>query len=86
MVVVKLELWPGGDESRKRKLGELRIANDGTGTAENGNYNVELKHSGRYVNKPGNWRTGRVLGFTRDLSPYHLLVMALNACRVWTPD
>lgn len=30
MIVLKLELWPMGDESRKRSLGHMTISNIGT--------------------------------------------------------
>jgi hypothetical protein len=80
VVVVKVELWPQGDASKAEKLGEVRIANDGTGTPARGNYNVELAHSGRYAGKPGVWRKGRVEGYDRvGLSPYHLVVAALES-------
>jgi len=79
MVVVKIELWPGGDPSKARPLGEMRISNDGTGTEERGNYDVELAHAGKYYGRPGNWKTGRAMGYLRTLSPYHLVQLALNA-------
>ena len=41
-IVVKLELWPGGDKERARTMGILIIANDGTGTASRGNYDDKL--------------------------------------------
>jgi len=82
MVVVKIELWPHGDESKARPLGVMHISNDRTGTNEIGNYDVELKHAGSYFGKPGNWRTGKISGFLRSLSPYHLVAMALKACRI----
>ena len=31
MIVVKIELWPGGDETRARSMGHAEIANDGSG-------------------------------------------------------
>lgn len=80
MVVVKLELWPLGDPSKAEPLGEIRIANDGTGNRARGNYNVELAHSGRYAGKPGVWRKGRVEGYDRvGLSPYHLILAGLES-------
>ncbi len=82
MVVVKIELWPHGDASQAQPLGEIYISNDGTGSALRGNYDVELKHAGRYYGKLGSWRTGKVSGFVRSLSPYHLVAMALKACKV----
>lgn len=38
MIVVKIELWPGGDEVQARELERVCIYNDGTGTLEFGNY------------------------------------------------
>jgi hypothetical protein len=80
MIVVRIELWPGGDEGRKRLIGQARIANDGSGTAEVGNYDVRLSHSGVYADRPGTWKRGRVEGHRRSLSPYHLVIKALDAC------
>jgi len=79
VLVVKLLLWPQGDESRARQLGEVRIINDATGDETHGNYRVELLHAGKFWGKPGNWKSGRVLGWMRELSPYHLLLAALEA-------
>lgn len=80
MLVVKLELWPEGDATKAQPFGEVRIANDGTGTSARGNYNVELAHSGRYAAKPGVWRKGRVEGYDRvGLSPYHLVLAAIES-------
>lgn len=79
MMVVKIELWPGGDENLAKPIGEIRIINDATGTGERGNYEVELAHAGKFYGRPGHYKTGNVRGFLRTLSPYHLLQMALNA-------
>lgn len=38
MLRVKIELVPFGDETKAKTIGEMLIANDGTGTAEKGNY------------------------------------------------
>lgn len=49
MVVVKIELWPLGDEDFKKSLGEVHIINDGTGTRTRGNYKVNFfNRAGRY--------------------------------------
>ena len=42
MLVIKIELWPFGNEAASRSLGEMRLWNDGTGTAESGNYVAQL--------------------------------------------
>lgn len=38
MLYIKVELWPYGDESRKVKIAEAKIANTGTGDSYYGNY------------------------------------------------
>lgn len=40
MIRVTVELFPNGDETRRRVLTEFDIANDGTGTEMRGNYKV----------------------------------------------
>lgn len=79
MIVVKIELWRRGDETDIVPLGRITIANDGTGTAEYGNYTAEASHAGKYINRPGAFKTGRVVGFLRTLSPYRLLYRVLKA-------
>lgn len=79
MIVVKMELWPRGDKTRARPLGELVICNDGTGTPAQGNYTVEAKHAGKfYGQRREPYKRGRVMGFVRTLSPYRLLYRALK--------
>lgn len=78
MLVVKLEVWPGGDQSRAYKVGEAYIVNDMTGTPEKGNYDVSLSHSGKHVQREGIWRRGKVMRHLRKLSPYHLVWKALK--------
>jgi hypothetical protein len=76
MVVVTVALWPGGDKSRAKVLGEAEIANVG-GTRETGDYEVRLLKwgAGRRT-----WKTGRVTGFPRlKLGPWDLLYRALAA-------
>ena len=45
MVYVRIELWPGGDRTQARLLQEATIINDGTGTADEGNYQIVVGHS-----------------------------------------
>lgn len=42
MLRITIELLPHGDASRARKLGEMTIANDATGSQSVGNYNGTL--------------------------------------------
>ena len=81
MIVVKIELWPKGDESRKQDLGVAQITNDQTGTEELGNYMFLLLKSPKYARRPGIWRQGRVIGFprlSRAAGPWDLLRGVLN--------
>jgi hypothetical protein len=78
-VVVKIEMWPGGDPDKKYDLGHVVICNVG-GTDEFGDYDVALFKSATYARKAGKWRTGKVKRFRRRLGPYDLLLRALIAC------
>lgn len=86
MIVCKIELWPGGDETKARNIGAVVIANVG-GTASVGEYEVRLLKSAEYskgrTSRTGDnvWKTGRVSGFARlRLGPYDLLYRALGFC------
>ena len=77
MIRVTIELLPAGNESRKRHLGTVDIANDGTGTRGLGNYNVRLSRRG---NPDSTWKTERINGFRRlKFGAYELLLLALAA-------
>lgn len=47
MLVIKIELWPGGFEEHKRTLGYAHIWNDGTGDKDIGNYKIKIFQWGR---------------------------------------
>lgn len=75
MIVIRIEMWPLGDEKRKRLLGIARISNDGLGTADTGNYKVELS---KFGSETQIWKRGRVESFPRlKLGPWDLLFRAL---------
>lgn len=77
MLRVTIEVIPKGDESRRRHLGTLEIANDGTGNSETGNYAVRLAKFGR---PNQSWMRGAVRGFDRiKKGPYDLLLQCLLA-------
>lgn len=79
MLVVRLEVWPGGDPAGAREVGVMRIANQLTGNEELGDYTVEIDHCGDFYGKPGVWKQGRVHGHPRKkLSPFHLVLSALQ--------
>lgn len=80
MLVVKIELWPGGNPDKARLLTTARIHNDGSHEdhPRRGNYVVRL--NGQGTNRSGLWRTGRVDNFPRlSYGPWELLRRALNA-------
>lgn len=80
MLVVRIELWPLGNYSRRRTIGTVVISNDGTGTLEDGNYDCALAHAESHNDKTGAWKGGRVTDHPRRLSPYHLPLRAIDAC------
>ena len=62
MIVVKIEMWPHGDEAKSRPLGRIEIANDSSGDQRTGHYNGKL-HA-EYTDENG--RKGRVTNFKRS--------------------
>lgn len=46
MIVVKLEIWPGGNEERAKEIGRTYIANDGSGSQDRGDYKVAVCRRG----------------------------------------
>ena len=93
MLRCTIELLPGGDESRKRTIGVIEIANVG-GTREVGNYSVVLKKTPPF---PGAlraaWKRGLMKGEDDEAivasveghhrtkrGSYDLLYRALKAC------
>ncbi len=59
MLRITIELIPNGDPSKAKVLGSMDIINDGTGSAEFGNYRGELQ--AEYGT-----RKGRLTGFNRQ--------------------
>jgi len=55
MIVVRVELWPGGDGSKAKSLGLATITNDGKGIGKKQNYKVDLYSRG---DKPRLLRSG----------------------------
>ena len=81
MVVVRIGLWPKGDAEKSRLLGVCKISNDASSRDITvGNYDVALSHAGRYIKRKGAWKTGKVTGHRRSLSPYHLVYQAIRTC------
>lgn len=74
MIVIKVELWPFGNESRKRILGTATISSDGSGAEHTGYYDA------RFCDRRGRlWMVSRVAGFPRKrLLSWDLLFRALR--------
>jgi hypothetical protein len=82
MIVVKIEMWPGGNENhpRKRELQRILITNIGS-NAQTGDYDVTIPKSAEYARRGGVWKAGKVRSFPRlKLGPADLLLRALVAC------
>lgn len=87
MIVISVELWPLGDVTRRRLIGQAAIINDGShlGNPNRGNYDVfVVKKSSLTV--PGWWREphrfyrrGRVENYPRlRWTVWFLIQKALN--------
>ncbi len=83
MIVVRVELWPGGDPAKSKQIGLMVASNDCTGGKEHGNYNVFLfKPHTKEPRPEAVEASGRVEGHKRSLSVYHLVLRGLRACGV----
>jgi len=96
MIRCIIELVPFGEESKKRPIGIIEIANDGSGNEFTGNYKVLLRKTPPWKGAlKSEWKTalvkatrddgaimiGKVEGFDRiKQGPYDLLFKALKAC------
>ena len=82
MIVIKVELWPGG-RRKTRELFRMTLTNDGSlSDGLRGNYDVNLfRRTSDGVLRTGILRRGRVEGFPRK--SYHvgrLVLRALKSC------
>lgn len=77
MIRVTIEVLPKGDENRKRHVGTIEIANDGTGDSTIGNYIIRLA---KFGSPRQTWLHGKLTGFNRvKRGPYDLLLQCLLA-------
>ena len=78
MIVVKVELWPLGFESRKRELGRMHLTNVGVNeTGKRGDYDVKVMRRGT---KDKVQRTGEVRDYPRlSYSIWRLVQRALRS-------
>jgi len=91
MIYVRVELWPFGDRTRSRLLGEATLANDGQGSESKGNYNIRLSNTGGFKRDPVEvadpngsdrnvYRQARVENYPRKtLVMWHLISRALRS-------
>lgn len=89
MIVVKVELWPLGSEAKATELGRMYIANDGTGDAERGSYDVAVCRKGyrsvpapidKREGAPRATRVGRVENYPRlAYNMWRLITRALKS-------
>lgn len=84
MIVIRVEMWPGGDKSKRRLMALGVITNLGTASSRaRGDYSVILSRVSRTATNSDQtrkmiWKRGRVLGFKRDaFSVWYLLGTAL---------
>lgn len=83
MIAVKIELWPGGDESRSEEIGRMYITNDGSGSKKRGNYDAHVcrKDNFRRPAHPGSnaTREARVEDYPKQsYTVWKLVKRALN--------
>ena len=88
MIVVKIEMWPKGDESKAREIGRTYIYNSG-GSVRRGNYEARVcRKAKKFVHEPrkvisgeGFARTGSVSDYPRVSSNvWRLVIRALRSC------
>lgn len=91
MIMIRIEMWPHGDSSRKRDLAAITIANVG-GDHERGNYLAQISHQidsdygERWVDHEtfaragaGRWKLVEINGFERQKGVVKLLWSVLRA-------
>jgi hypothetical protein len=79
MIVVKLEMWPFGDESKAYPLGRTYIWNKGSGTQERGDYGVAVAKKGG-VDRMNPLRSGTIENYPRlSYSVWRLIIRALKS-------
>ncbi len=72
MIVIKVELWPFGDEEKVKELAKLHIVNDDTGDNFLGNYVVSNLKPG------GTTEMAKIYEHPRRLGVLHLVAAALK--------
>lgn len=79
MLVIKIELWPHGDEARRQTIATGVIVNDGTGSAEMANYDAHFANGDVDVRDVVETaHNARVENFLRGHGAWYLLRVALQ--------
>lgn len=76
MLVIRVEMWPHGQEQEAYKVGEMRIALRAAGGGEQGAYDGTTN-----ADRFGNGRTGEVVSHPRAQSAWVLVRRMLQAMR-----
>ncbi len=77
MLVIKVELWPGGVEEEAETVGVMQIINDKSGSYGKGNYDARIL---KWEQVDKSWKEGRVEAFPRaKLSHWDLVYRALKS-------
>lgn len=88
--MIKIEMWPCGDETKKRDLAAIAIVNVG-GDSEYGDYSYVISHQidSKYDRQwkgyvdfarsgTGSWKVGNICGFLRAKGAVKLLASILR--------
>lgn len=83
MLVIKIELWPFGNEKKSKEICRAYIANDGITSSETdgeyGSYNAQFMQSDRYDPKKI-WRIGHAENIhRRKRGPWDILYLCLRS-------
>lgn len=74
MIVVKIEMWPGGNQENRYLLGSAILINDSSGSATWGDYECTLFLKGKRI-----WKQTYVAQFPRQrLNAWHLVKRMLE--------
>lgn len=90
MIVVKIEMWPKGNESKAREMGRTYIYNAG-GSLTRGDYEVRVCRKGKHervhhrlLSGEGFARMGQVKGYPR--LTYNIWRLVLRSLRICFPE
>ncbi len=77
MLIVKIEMWPGGAEEEAQTVGIMQIVNDESGSYGKGNYDARIL---KWEKTDESWKEGRIDAFPRaKLGHWDLVYRALKS-------